>query len=78
MAREHGRPKQVFEEKVLDGEDLLKIEEIAGNELPAAYEIFSKQERRKKVEEISEAVQNAFSEEERLEKAALIAAACKA
>jgi len=77
MAREHGRPKQVFEKKVLDGEDLRKIEEIAGNELPAAYEIFSKQERRKKVEEISEAVQNAFSEEERLEKAALIAAACK-
>ena len=77
MTRELGRPKQVFEKKVLGEEDLRKIEEIAGNELPAAYEILSKQERRKRIEEIAEAVRSAFPEEERLEKAALIAAAYK-
>jgi polyribonucleotide nucleotidyltransferase len=77
MTRKHGRPKQVFEKKVLDEEDLRKIEKIAGNGLPAAYEILSKQERRKRIEEIAEAVRGAFSEEEQLEKGSLIASAYK-
>jgi len=77
MTRELGKPKQAFEKKALGEEDLHKIEEIAGNELPAAYAILSKQERRRRVEEISEEVRLAFPEEERLEKAALIATAYK-
>ena len=77
MTREFGRPKQVFEKKTLGEEDLRKIEEIAGNELPAAYEILSKQERRKRIEEIAEAVRGAFPEEEHLEKGSLIASAYK-
>jgi polyribonucleotide nucleotidyltransferase len=73
MAREWGKPKVAFEKKVLGEEDLRKIEDVAAADLQAAYEILAKQERRKRIEEISAATREAFSEEERLEKATLIA-----
>jgi polyribonucleotide nucleotidyltransferase len=72
MTRERGKPKLAFEKKEIDPEDLRKIAEVAENDLRAAYAILAKQERRKRIEEIAEAVRNAFSEEELLEKAALI------
>ncbi len=75
MTRERGKPKLAFEKKVLGEEDLRKIAEVAESDLVAAYGILGKQERRKRIEEIAEAVRNAFSEEERLEKASLIAGA---
>jgi polyribonucleotide nucleotidyltransferase len=75
MAREWGKPKLAFEKKVLGEEDLRKIAEVAEKDLAAAYGILGKQERRKRIEEIAEAARNVFSEEERLEKANLIAGA---
>jgi len=75
MTRERGKPKLAFEKKVLGEEDLRKIAEVAERDLVAAYGILGKQERRKRIEEIAEAARNAFSEEERLEKANLIAGA---
>jgi polyribonucleotide nucleotidyltransferase len=48
---------------------------VAEKDLAAAYGILGKQERRKRIEEIAEASRNAFPEEERLEKANLIAGA---
>ena len=75
MARERGKPKLPFEKKVLGEEELRKIAEMAERDLSAAYGILGKQERRKRIEEIAEAVRNAFPEEERLEKASLIAGA---
>ncbi|UCD47169.1 MAG: polyribonucleotide nucleotidyltransferase [Deltaproteobacteria bacterium] len=75
MARERGKPKLAFEKKVLGEEDLRRIAEVAERDLAAAYGILGKQERRKRIEEIAEAARNVFSEEERLEKANLIAGA---
>jgi polyribonucleotide nucleotidyltransferase len=77
MTREQGKPKLVFEKKELDEEDVRKIAEVAENDLRAAYAILAKQERRKRIEEIAEGVRNAYSEEDILEKAALIAPAFK-
>ncbi len=77
MTREQGKPKLVFEKKELDEEDVRKIAEVAENDLRAAYAILAKQERRKRIEEIAEGVRNAFSEQDLLEKAALIAPAFK-
>jgi polyribonucleotide nucleotidyltransferase len=77
MTREQGKPKLAFEKKELNEEDLRKIAEVAENDLRAAYGILAKQERRKRIEEIAEAVRNAFPEEDLLEKAALIAPAFK-
>jgi polyribonucleotide nucleotidyltransferase len=75
MAVERGKPKLAFEKKELGEEDLRKIAEVAESDLRGAYGILGKQDRRKRVEEIAEAVRIAFSEEERLEKAPLIASA---
>ena len=75
MAAERGKPKLAFEKKELGEEDLRKIAEVAESDLRGAYGILAKQDRRKRIEEIAEAVRNAFSEEERLEKATLIASA---
>ncbi len=72
MTREWGSPKVAFEKKELGEEDLRKIEDVATADLRAAYEILAKQERRKRIEEIAAATRDAFSEEERLEKATLI------
>jgi polyribonucleotide nucleotidyltransferase len=77
MAREIGKEKRAFEKKILPEEDVKKIAEIAGGPLADAYAILAKQDRRKKIEETAEAVRNAFPEEERAEKAALIADAFK-
>ena len=77
MAGEIGKEKRAFEKKVLLEEDLKKISEIAGEPLKEAYGILAKQDRRKRVEEIAEAVRNAFPEEERAEKASLVADAFK-
>ena len=75
MTREWGSPKVPFEKQELGEEDLRKIEDVAAADLRSAYEILAKQERRKRIEEIAAATREAFSEEERLEKAALIASA---
>ncbi|MDH3238402.1 MAG: polyribonucleotide nucleotidyltransferase, partial [Deltaproteobacteria bacterium] len=75
MTREWGSPKVPFEKQELGEEDLCKIEDVAAADLRSAYEILAKQERRKRIEEIAAATREAFSEEERLEKAALIASA---
>jgi polyribonucleotide nucleotidyltransferase len=77
MREEIGRPKRDIEKKELSGEDLRKIAAVSENDLRAAYDIRGKQDRRKRIEEIAEAVRNAFSEEERVEKATLIADAFK-
>ena len=77
MAREVGKEKRVFEKVSLPEEDVKKIEKTAGEDLAAAYAIQAKQERRKRIEEVSEAVRNAFSEEERAEKGTLIGEAFK-
>ena len=77
MAREHGKPKLAFEKKTLGEEDLRRIAGLAEEGLKGAYGILAKQDRRRRIEEIAEAVRNAFPEEERLEKAALIAGAFK-
>jgi polyribonucleotide nucleotidyltransferase len=78
MAREIGKEKRAFEKRVLPEEDVKKIAEIAGGALSDAYAILAKQDRRKRIEETAEAVRSAFPEEERAEKAALIADAFKA
>ncbi len=72
MAKEVGLPKRVPEKKALPEEDLRRIAETTEAPLREAYEIRSKQDRRKRVEEIAEAVRAAFPEEERLEKGLLI------
>jgi polyribonucleotide nucleotidyltransferase len=77
MREEIGKPKRTFEKKELSEEDLRKIALVAENDLRAAYGIQAKQDRRKRIDEIAEAVRNAFSEEERVEKATLIADAFK-
>ncbi len=77
MAREIGKEKRAFEKKVLPEEDLRKISSIAEGPLAEAYGIRGKQERHKRIEEISEAVRAAFTEEERAENGALIPDAFK-
>ena len=77
MREEIGRPKRAIEKKELSGEDLGRIAGIAENDLRAAYDIQGKQDRRKRIDEIAEAVRNAFPEEERAEKGSLIADAFK-
>ena len=77
MAKELGKEKRAFEKRALPEEDLRRIAEIAGGPLADAYAILAKQDRRKKIEEVGEAVRNSFPEEERAEKAALIADAFK-
>jgi polyribonucleotide nucleotidyltransferase len=77
MREEVGKPKRVYEKKELSGEELRKIAETGEAALRAAYELQVKQDRRKRIDEIAEAVRNAFGEEERVEKAPLIAAAFK-
>jgi len=77
MREEVGKPKRVFEKKELSGEDLRRIAETGEAGLRAAYGLQVKQDRRKRIDEIAEAVRNAFGEEERAEKASLIAGAFK-
>ncbi|MEW6720658.1 MAG: polyribonucleotide nucleotidyltransferase [Thermodesulfobacteriota bacterium] len=77
MAREIGKEKRAYEKKELSEEDAGKIGGIAGDALTEAYSILAKQERRKRIEEVAEAVRGSFSEEERLEKGILIADAFK-
>jgi len=77
MQAELGKPKREFQKKELPEEDLRRIAEIAESDLRAAYALQVKQERRKRIDEIAEAVRNSFPEEERAEKAPLIADAFK-
>ncbi|HEY7527509.1 MAG TPA: polyribonucleotide nucleotidyltransferase, partial [Candidatus Deferrimicrobiaceae bacterium] len=77
MREEIGKPKRVYEKKELSAEDLGRIAETAEKDLRAAYDIQAKQDRRKRIDEIAEAVRDAFPEEERVEKASLIADAFK-
>jgi polyribonucleotide nucleotidyltransferase len=77
MTREIGKEKRAFEKKELSGEDLGKIHEIASEPLRGAYAILAKQDRRKRIEEIAEAVRAAFADEERIEKGPMIAEAFK-
>src|SRR4030067_266198 len=77
MAGRWSKPRIAFEKKGPGEEDLRRISEVGESDLRAAYKILAKQDRRKRIEEIAEAVRNAFPEEERLEKASLIAGAFK-
>ncbi len=77
MAREIGKEKRAFEKKDLTEEETGRIVSIAGDALAEAYSITGKQERHRKIEEIADAVRASFTEEERLEKAALIGDAFK-
>ena len=73
MTREVGKEKQLFEKQELSPDEIGRIELVATCPLAEAYAITAKQERRRKVEEVAEAVRNEFTEEERVEKAVLIA-----
>ncbi|MFA6146943.1 MAG: polyribonucleotide nucleotidyltransferase [bacterium] len=77
MAREIGKEKRVFEKKVLSEEDLRKIASIAEAPFAEAYAIGKKQDRRKRIEDIGDSVRDAFTDDERAEKGALIADALK-
>jgi polyribonucleotide nucleotidyltransferase len=77
MREEIGKPKRDVEKKALSEEELRRIAEAAERGLRAAYDIQAKQDRRKRIEEIAEAVRSAFPEEERIEKASLIGDAFK-
>jgi len=77
MRGEIGKAKREFAKQELAAEELGRIAGIAGEELREAYRIQAKQDRRKKIEEIAEAVRNAFPEDERAVKAPLIASAFK-
>jgi len=77
MAREIGKEKRAFEKRELAEEDLKKIAHIAGEPLKQAYAVLAKQDRRRQIDEVAEAVRGAFSDEERLEKGALIGDAFK-
>ena len=77
MTREIGKEKRAFEKQVLAEEDLRKISSIAEGPLAEAYGIRAKQDRHKRIEEISEAVRAAFTDDERAEKGALIPDAFK-
>jgi len=65
MTREIGKEKRAFEKQVLAEEDLRKISSIAEGPLAEAYGIRAKQDRHKRIEEISEAVRAAFTDDER-------------
>ncbi len=77
MAREAGRPKREFRTEDLSEADLARVAGAAEPELRAAYAVTGKQERRKRIDEIADSVRNLFPEEERIEKASLIAGAFK-
>ncbi len=77
MAREIGKEKRPFEKKTLSDEDLRKIASIAEAPLVEAYAIRKKQDRRKRIEEVSDSVRSAFTDEEIAEKGALIPDAFK-
>ena len=77
MQAELGKPKREYKKKSLPEEDHRKIAGIAEKDLREAYGLQVKQERRKRVDEIAEAVRNSFDEAERTEKAPLIAEAFK-
>ena len=77
MAREIGKEKRVFEKKALPEEDLRKIASIAEAPFAEAYAIREKQDRRKRIDAVGEAVRAAFTDEERAEKGALISDALK-
>lgn len=77
MREEIGKPKRDVEKKALSEEELRRIAEAAESGLRAAYDIQAKQDRRKRIDEIAEAVRSAFPEEERIEKASLIGDAFK-
>ena len=73
MAKEIGKEKRAFEKKELSDEETARIAGIAAGALADAYAITAKQERHKKIDEVAEAVRESFTEEERPEKAPLIA-----
>jgi polyribonucleotide nucleotidyltransferase len=77
MAAEIGKEKRSFEKKELSPEDVGKISGFAADALAEAYSILGKQDRHKKIDEAGETVRNAFTEEERLEKGAMISEALK-
>ena len=77
MAREIGKEKRVFEKKALPEEDLRKIASIAEAPFAEAYAIREKQDRRKRIETIGESVRASFTDDERVEKGALISDALK-
>ena len=77
MAREIGKEKRVFEKKILPEEDLRKIASIAEAPFAEAYAIREKQDRRKRIDAVGESVRAAFTDEERMEKGALISDALK-
>jgi polyribonucleotide nucleotidyltransferase len=77
MREEIGKPKRPIEKKELSEEELRRIADAAESGLRAAYDIQAKQDRRKRIDEIAEAVRSAFPEEERIEKASLIGEAFK-
>ena len=77
MAKETGKAKRNFAKEELGDEEIRRITQTAEKELREAYAIVGKQDRRKRIEEIAEAVRNLFPEEERLAKGNLIAGAFK-
>ncbi len=77
MAKEIGKEKRAFEKKELTEEETARIAGIAAGTLADAYAITAKQERHKKIDEVSAAVRESFTEEERAEKGALIGEAFK-
>ena len=77
MAKETGKAKRIFAKEELGDEEIRRITQTAEKELREAYAIVGKQDRRKRIEEIAEAVRNLFPEEERLAKRNLIAGAFK-
>ncbi len=77
MRAEIGKAKREFAKQELGADELGRIAGVAEAGLREAYAIQAKQDRRKKIDEIAEAVRNAFPEEERAAKAPLIASAFK-
>ena len=77
MAKETGKAKRIFAKEELGDEEIRRITQTAEKEVREAYAIVGKQDRRKRIEEIAEAVRNLFPEEERLAKRNLIAGAFK-
>ncbi len=77
MRGEIGKAKREFAKQELAAEEVGRIAGIAEAGLREAYAIRTKQERRKRIDEIAESVRNAFPEEERAAKAPLIGSAFK-
>jgi polyribonucleotide nucleotidyltransferase len=77
MRAEIGKPKREFAKAELTAEELGRIAGVGEAALREAYGIRAKQERRKKIEEVAEAVRAAFPEEERAVKAPLVGSAFK-